>query len=46
VKEKGGSYIEIGHGPHPVNKFNDPHLFPMIYPTLFLYGIGGMEDSS
>ncbi|EPQ49886.1 hypothetical protein GLOTRDRAFT_51437, partial [Gloeophyllum trabeum ATCC 11539] len=44
VKKKGGSYIEIPHDPQPVNEFFNPSLFPMMYPTLFPYGIGGFED--
>jgi hypothetical protein len=44
VMKNGGGYIEIPHDPEPVNEFNNPCLFPMIYPTLFLYGMGGFED--
>lgn len=44
VKGRGGGYIEVGHAEHPVNEFGNPALFPMIYPTLFPYGIGGCED--
>ncbi|KAK0229808.1 hypothetical protein EDD85DRAFT_734656, partial [Armillaria nabsnona] len=46
VKSKGGGYVEITHDPTPVNEFNNPDLFPMMYPTLFPYGIGGLEDHS
>jgi hypothetical protein len=46
VKKKGGSYIEIGHESLPVNEFDNTILFPMIYPTLYPYGIGGFEDRS
>ena len=44
IKKKGGGYIEIPHDPTPVNEFFNPELFPMIYPTLFPYGIGGFEN--
>lgn len=44
VKEKGGAYVEVPHGPCPVNEFCNPSLFPQIYPCLFPYGIGGFED--
>ncbi|KAG2148982.1 uncharacterized protein EDB93DRAFT_1278922 [Suillus bovinus] len=44
IKNKGGGYVQIPHGPEPVNEFFDPDLFPMIYPTLFPYGLGGFED--
>ncbi|KAJ7705408.1 hypothetical protein B0H17DRAFT_1126243 [Mycena rosella] len=26
-----------------MNEFNNPNLFPMMYPTLFPYGLGGLE---
>ncbi|KAJ6457421.1 hypothetical protein C8R47DRAFT_1247323, partial [Mycena vitilis] len=42
----GNNYIEIPHDAKAVNEFNNPHLFPMIYPTLFPYGLGGLEDST
>ncbi|KAF8233556.1 hypothetical protein L208DRAFT_1265956, partial [Tricholoma matsutake] len=44
VKQKGGAYIQVSHEPHPVNEFNNPSLFPMLYPTLFPWDIGGLED--
>ena len=46
VKKKGGGYIEINHDPTPVNEFFNPEMFPMIYPTLFPYGIGGFENQN
>ncbi|KZV60817.1 hypothetical protein PENSPDRAFT_678724 [Peniophora sp. CONT] len=46
VKEKGGAYIQIPHDPTPANEFNDPLLFPKIYPSLFPYGLAGFQDSS
>ncbi|KAF8202891.1 hypothetical protein BJ912DRAFT_800731, partial [Pholiota molesta] len=44
--KKGGGYMEIPHDPTPVNEFFNPDLFPMIYPTLFPYGIGGFENKN
>lgn len=44
IKKKGGGYIEIPHDPEPANEFCNPSLFPMIYPCLFPYGIGGFEN--
>ncbi|KAF9053993.1 hypothetical protein BDP27DRAFT_1386311 [Rhodocollybia butyracea] len=38
-------FLSMPHDPAPVNEFFNPALFPMIYPTLFPYGIGGFEDS-
>lgn len=46
VKQKGGGFIQVPHDPLPVNEFCNPDLFPMIYPTLFPYGSGGLEDRS
>ncbi|KAJ7475562.1 hypothetical protein B0H11DRAFT_1643933, partial [Mycena galericulata] len=46
VKKKGGGYIEVPHDRDAENEFRkDSLLFPMIYPTLFPYGIGGPEDA-
>ncbi|KAJ6476678.1 hypothetical protein C8R47DRAFT_913270, partial [Mycena vitilis] len=44
MRQPGSNYIELPHGPKPVNEFNNPNLFPMMYPTLFPYGLGGPED--
>ena len=44
VKKKGGGYIKVPHDPKPVDEFFNPDMFPMIYPTLFPYRIGGFED--
>ncbi|KAJ7094151.1 hypothetical protein C8R44DRAFT_645623 [Mycena epipterygia] len=44
MQKPGSNYVEIPHDPAPANEFNNPTLFPMIYPTLFPYGIGGFED--
>ncbi|KAJ7504079.1 hypothetical protein B0H11DRAFT_1608502, partial [Mycena galericulata] len=41
----GKNYVGIPHDKNPVNEFKNPALFPMIYPTLFPYGIGGCEDA-
>ncbi|KAL1664947.1 hypothetical protein GGF50DRAFT_126842 [Schizophyllum commune] len=44
VKQRGGGYVSVPHDPEPVDEFSSPDLFPMIYPTLFPYGIGGFDD--
>ncbi|KAI9059154.1 hypothetical protein FKP32DRAFT_1580418, partial [Trametes sanguinea] len=46
IKRKGGGYLAIPHAPEPVNEFCNPTLFPKIYPTLFPFGIGGLEDGT
>ena len=42
--KQGGAFLAVPHEPVPVNEFFSPSLFPMLYPTLFPYGIGGIED--
>ena len=42
--KQGGSFLAVPHEPTPVNEFFNPSLLPMMYPTLFPYGIGGIED--
>ncbi|KAJ7892947.1 hypothetical protein B0H13DRAFT_1625354, partial [Mycena leptocephala] len=45
VQKRGGGYIQIPHDHEPENEFRkDSLLFPLIYPTLFPYGIGGPND--
>ncbi|KAI0326526.1 hypothetical protein GY45DRAFT_1220441, partial [Cubamyces sp. BRFM 1775] len=46
IKHKGGEYMEVPHLPQPVNEFCNPSLFPMIYPSLYPYGIGGFKDGA
>ena len=36
----------IPHGSRPVNEYANPNLFLGIFPTLFPYGFGVLEDSS
>lgn len=44
VKDEGGSFLQLPHADLPVNEFNNPSLFPMTYPTLFPFGLGGFEE--
>ncbi|KAJ7907833.1 hypothetical protein B0H13DRAFT_2233386 [Mycena leptocephala] len=46
LKKPGSNYVAIPHDPLAVNEFNNPDLLPLIYPTLFPYGIGGVDDDS
>ena len=46
IQKTDGSFLTIPHGPHPENEFNNPLLFPKMFPTLFPYGIGGFEDEN
>lgn len=34
----------ISNSSAPVSEYNNPSLFPSMYPTLFPYGIGGFDD--
>ncbi|THU76715.1 hypothetical protein K435DRAFT_824518 [Dendrothele bispora CBS 962.96] len=45
VTKKGGAYVQVAHDAVPANEFYNPDLFPMLYPTLFPYGLGGFENS-
>ncbi|KAF7983177.1 hypothetical protein HWV62_23418 [Athelia sp. TMB] len=44
IKKDGGRSLEIPHDPIPCSEYDRPNLFPMVYPTLFPYGLGGFED--
>ena len=44
IKKKGVCYIQVPHGSRSIGDFNNPALLPMIFPTLFPYGLGGCED--
>ena len=39
-----GPDLIIHRGSQAINEYNNPDLFPGMYPTLFPYGIGGFED--
>ncbi|KZV97591.1 hypothetical protein EXIGLDRAFT_607874, partial [Exidia glandulosa HHB12029] len=43
--KSGGGAVHIYHDARPADAFKNPNLFPMIYPTLFPYGIGGFETN-
>ncbi|KAL0578897.1 hypothetical protein V5O48_003088 [Marasmius crinis-equi] len=46
IKYRRGGYLEIRHEKGFVREFmiKNPSLFPMMYPTLFPYGLGGLDD--
>lgn len=46
VKKKGGAYVQVLHDAQLMNEFCNPDLFPMMYPTLFPYGLGGFENAN
>ncbi|KZV89336.1 hypothetical protein EXIGLDRAFT_618362, partial [Exidia glandulosa HHB12029] len=41
----GGGAIHIHHDAVPADTIKNANLFPMIYPTLFPYGVGGFEKN-
>jgi hypothetical protein len=38
--------LVIPRGSEPVAEYNNPKLFPGMFPTLFPYGIGGFDDNT
>ncbi|KAF5335803.1 hypothetical protein D9611_009612 [Ephemerocybe angulata] len=44
LKAKRGAALSMPHDDCFANEFDNPDLFPSLYPTLFPYGSGGFED--
>ncbi|OCH89704.1 hypothetical protein OBBRIDRAFT_696602, partial [Obba rivulosa] len=42
--QNGGSVIAYGHASQPESLYNNPGLFPSMFPWLFPYGTGGFEN--
>ena len=40
----GGNTLAIGHAPDPESIFNNPQSYPQMFPWLFPYGKGGIEQ--
>ncbi|KAJ4498890.1 hypothetical protein C8R41DRAFT_755663, partial [Lentinula lateritia] len=40
----GASDVLLHYNKDPINEYNNPDLFPGMFPTLFPLGIGGFED--
>ena len=40
--ESGGKMLAIGHSEEMVSVFNNPQLYPLMFPWLFPYGAGGI----
>jgi hypothetical protein len=38
--------LAIHHGASAINEYNNPDLFPGMFPTLFPFGIGGFDDKT
>lgn len=37
-----GKVLSVGHAEHPESIWNNPHLYPQMFPWLFPYGLGGI----
>ncbi|PPQ72163.1 hypothetical protein CVT24_002414 [Panaeolus cyanescens] len=37
---RGGHFLAVGHDPTPQSMYNNPALYPMMFPWLFPYGLG------
>ncbi|KAF7972078.1 hypothetical protein HWV62_19157 [Athelia sp. TMB] len=41
---EGGHVMAVGHDNEPVNTFKNPSLYPQMFPWLFPYGKGGLNQ--
>lgn len=37
-----GKFLSVGHAEHPESIWNNPDLYPQMFPWLFPYGLGGI----
>ena len=44
--DSGGKVMAVGHGDEMVSIFNNPQLYPMMFPWLFPFGSGGLGTAS
>ncbi|KIY62696.1 hypothetical protein CYLTODRAFT_361082, partial [Cylindrobasidium torrendii FP15055 ss-10] len=44
--DKGGGVLAIGQEQQPQSMYNNPSLYPLMFPWLFPYGRGGLGSSS
>lgn len=40
--EEGGGVLAISHSKNPLSVYHNPKLYPMMFPHLFPYGLGGI----
>ncbi|KAF5364893.1 hypothetical protein D9758_008100 [Tetrapyrgos nigripes] len=45
LRENKKNILFVAHDEQPVSTFHNPSLFPMMYPHLFPYGLGGINNS-
>ena len=43
---RGGKMLAVGHSAQPESIYNNPELYPQIFPWLFPYGLGGIGSTS
>ncbi|KAF9052106.1 hypothetical protein BJ165DRAFT_1341104, partial [Panaeolus papilionaceus] len=41
----GGSSLAVGHAEQPQSLYNNPSLYPQMFPWLFPYGYGGVGQN-
>jgi Helitron helicase-like domain at N-terminus/PIF1-like helicase len=44
IKKDKGGVLAISHGENPQSIFHNPQLYPMMFPHLFPYGLGGISS--
>jgi hypothetical protein len=44
LKEDNGKVLAIGHAEKPESIYDNPQLYPMMFPWLFPYGLGGIGN--
>ena len=42
----GGSMLTVGHSSDPESIYNNPRLYPQMFPWLFPYGLGGIGSTT
>lgn len=42
--KKGGNVLAIGHAADPESIYNNPQLYPQMFPWLYPYGFGGLGN--
>jgi hypothetical protein len=45
LMEDNGGVLAIGHGEHPQSIYHNSKLYPMMFPHLFPYGLGGIGST-
>ncbi|KIM77361.1 hypothetical protein PILCRDRAFT_12005, partial [Piloderma croceum F 1598] len=42
LREDDGGVLAVGHDDRPQSTYHNPQLYPMMFPCLFPYGLGGI----